>query len=572
MHHCYIYGSIGIDVNTQDYQENSALSKEILDFCRHIAGKQKVVAVAEVDKYQVKPANQYAIYTVMVVINDFQPRFLSYLKPIKSKTFFVFAVDQWIFERDVDRGFLGEAIASKLVFPYTPLMGKAYLFELEVELKRRLILESLENLVLNFPELAHIMKIDPRYFLYEVVSNRVRVFPLLTYELTDLTRSITQTEEQVLKTYHIALRQLQDAQTVEIKNNYITITGKFINQSQDPKLRISHLSKNAPRTLFSSLFGVLPQLLNIVTQNTDTFLKTQKINLTHQLYPTVEFIDPQKYVFFPTAEGIVSLSEKIDIKGYTKRMLLRGENIDIQVHPIGGMLNDVYLINAGSRKVLAKRFKDWSGFKWFPLTLWSFGARTFAVSGQARLAKECAISERLLSEGFNVPKILHVSNAERIVFMEFIEGKNLTRTIKQFSTGDADVEVLETVANVGEIMAKVHRSGVVLGDTKPDNVLIKPDGAIYLIDFEQAQKGGDKTWDIAVFLYYCGHYMQPFDGTEKAEAVTQAFIEGYLRAGGNFEDIRKAASPKYTRVFSIFTMPAIMHAISNICKKTVSPR
>lgn len=503
----------------------------------------------------------------MVVIRDFQPRLLSYLKPIQSKTFFVFAVDQWVFERDVDRGILGEAIASKLLFPYTPLLGKTYLYELEVELKRRLILESLENLVLNFPELAHLIKIQPRYFLYEVVSNRVRVFPLLTYDLTDFTQSITETEEQNLKTYQIALKQLQDTQTVSLQDNFVTITSKFINQCQDPKLRIIHLSKNAPRTLFTSLFGVLPQLLSVVTQNTEEFLKTQKINLMRPADSSTRFIDPQKYVFFPTSEGMVSLSEKIDIKGYTKKLLLKGENVDIHVQSLGGMLNDVYLIDTGSRKVLAKRFKDWSGFKWFPLTLWSFGARSFAVSGQARLAKECAISKQLLGEGFNVPKILHVSNAERIVFMEFVEGKNLGKAVKQFSIGDAGVEVLETVGKVGETMAKVHQSGIVLGDTKPDNVLIKPDGSIYLIDFEQAQKGGDRTWDIAVFLYYCGHYMQPFDGTEKAEAVAEAFIEGYLRAAGKVEDVHKAASPKYTRVFSIFTMPAIMLAISNLCKK-----
>ena len=72
----------------------------------------------------------------------------------------------------------------------------------------------------------------------------------------------------------------------------------------------------------------------------------------------------------------------------------------MRVEPIGGMLNDVYLIDAHGKgietKVLAKRFKDWSGFKWFPLTLWSLGARPFAVSAQARLAKEYAISEFLL--------------------------------------------------------------------------------------------------------------------------------------------------------------------------------
>jgi len=44
-----------------------------------------------------------------------------------NKTIFVFAIDQWIFERDIDRGLLGEAIAGKIVFPYKPLYGDMYL-------------------------------------------------------------------------------------------------------------------------------------------------------------------------------------------------------------------------------------------------------------------------------------------------------------------------------------------------------------------------------------------------------------------------------------------------------------
>jgi hypothetical protein len=70
-----------------------------------------------------------------------------------------------------------------------------------------------------------------------------------------------------------------------------------------------------------------------------------------------------------------------------------------------------------------------------------------------------------------------------------------------------------------------------------------------------------------VFLYNCGHYLQPFDSNEKAEDVAQAFIAGYLAGGGNVEDVRKAGLTKYTRVFSIFTMPPIIMAISNACKK-----
>ncbi len=367
------------------------MTRQTLEFCRHIAGTSKIAAIALVDNYSMKTSNQRIIHEIMLVIHDFQPRLMSYLKTVNNKTIFVFAVDQWIFERDIDRGFLGEAIASKLVFPHLPLLGKDYLHKKEVSLKKRLILELLENLVVNFPELIQSIQIKPQYFMYEVFSNRIRVFPLKAYDVANLTSNLQQNEENELANYNEALKQLETEEIISNQHGYLTITKKFISKCQDPRLKIINLSKNMPRTLFTSIFGVLPQLMNIVSQNTEVFLRTQKINWLRQPNPTFQFIDPQKYIFFPTSEGLISLSDRIDIKGFAKKMLLKEENVNIKVEPIGGMLNDVYLIKTysdkGEIKVLAKRFKDWSGLKWFPLTLWSFGARSFSVAGQARLSK-----------------------------------------------------------------------------------------------------------------------------------------------------------------------------------------
>jgi Kae1-associated kinase Bud32 len=551
------------------------LTNQTLEFCKHIAGTSKIAALALVDNYSMKTSNERTIHEVILIIHKFQPRLMSYLKTVNNKTIFVFAVDQWIFESDIDRGFLGEAIASKLVFPHLPLLGNEYLHEKEVSLKKRLILELLENLVVNFPELIQRIQIKSQYFMYEVFSNRIRVFPLIAYDVANLTNCLLQNEEKEMASYKEALNQLETEEKIISKNGYLTITKKFISQCQNPRIKIINMSKNMPRTLFTSIFGVLPQLMNIVSQNTEIFLKTQKINWLRQPNPTYPFIDPQKYIFFPTSEGLVSLSDKIDIKSFAQKMLLKGENANIEVEPIGGMLNDVYLIrtysNRGETRVLAKRFKDWSGFKWFPLTLWSFGAKSFSVSGQARLAREYAISEFLHNEGFNVPKILHVSNAERLVFMEYIDGENLSDAIKRLatSTDPSTIQnILSTMGRVGELFAKVHSCNVTLGDTKPDNVLIKRDGTIFLIDFEQATKEGDKAWDVAVFLYYSGHYLEPFYSNSKAESVAKAFIEGYLKGGGSVLDVRKAGAPKYTRVFSIFTIPPAIRVISDVCKKT----
>jgi tRNA A-37 threonylcarbamoyl transferase component Bud32 len=557
-----------------DLSETFGLSSQTVEFCKHLAGSSEIAAIALIDNYSAKKLNERNIYEVMLVIRDFQPRMMTYLKIVNNKPIFVFAVDQWIFERDIQRGFLGEAIASKLIFPYLPLQGLNYLQEREVELKKRLILELLENLVVNFPELANRILIKPHYFMYEVFYNRIRVFPLIAYDLVDLTSWLQQNEVQAITGYNRALKLLEAEEKINASNGFVSISKKFIDKCKDPKIKIINLSKNMPRTLFTSFFGVLPQLLSIVSHNTEDFLRTQKINWKMQPDPTCSFIDPQKYVFFPTSKGLVSLSEKLDIKGYAQRMLLKGQNNNIEVEPIGGMLNDVFLITAsaenGETKVLAKRFKDWSGLKWFPLTLWSYGAKSFAVSGQARLAKECAISELLHNEGFNVPKILHVSNAKRIVFMEYIDGENLSEAIKQLgASSDPAIlqNVLGTVGKVGEIFAGVHARNVTLGDTKPDNLLIKQDGTIFMIDFEQANQEGDKAWDIAVFLYYSGHYLQPLNSQAKAESVAKAFITGYLKGGGNLSDVRKAGEQKYMRVFSIFTPPLTIRSISEICKK-----
>jgi hypothetical protein len=52
-----------------------------------------------------------------------------------------------------------------------------------------------------------------------------------------------------------------------------------------------------------------------------------------------------------------------------------------------------------------------------------------------------------------------------------------------------------------------------------------------------------------------------------AELVAKTFIDGYLEAGGKKETVKRAASPRYTKVFSIFTQPHVILAISNRCRK-----
>ena len=556
---------------------DNGMQTQIRNFCSHIAGSQEITAIAHVDYFSAKEKDKPTVIQILLVIKDFQPRAMSYIKTLNEKTLYVFAVDKWVFERDVEMGFLGEVIATKLVFPYSCLLGGAYLHKKEVSLKRRLVLEALENLAFNFPELTNRMLIKPQFFLYEVLMNRLKIAPLIFFDAPTLIKELKLQESEFLEGYLEALDQLKTQGKILVSDGYVKISDELAIQAKNPVVKIMSLSKNASRTLFNSLLGTFPQMLNIVSHNAAEFMKTQKISWRKQPEQSQLFVNPHKFVFFQTAEGLTSLSDKIDIKSFARQMLLKNCE-DIEVESVGGMLNDVYLIKARSdgqdTKVLAKRFKDVSGFKWVPLTVWSLGARPLAVTAQARLAKECAIGELLHSVGFNVPKILHVSNAERLIFMEFIEGESLSQTIKKVAAaqiGESVEAELAQITRVGEIMAQVHSHNVVLGDSKPDNILVKADGSMYMIDFEQASQDakGDRAWDIAVFLYYAGHYISPFSsGNQKAESIANAFISGYLEAGGELNSVQKAGASKYTRVFGIFTMWSIISAISNVCRKT----
>jgi tRNA A-37 threonylcarbamoyl transferase component Bud32 len=416
--------------------------------------------------------------------------------------------------------------------------------------------------------------------MYETVLNRVRIFPPLAYGKLNIINCGTPKKEveTVFRGYMIALKQLEKENKLVFSNNYVMISKKFIVESNKSKIRLRKISKNAPRTLFTSLLASFPQLLNFFSRNTESLLKLQKLRIKREPDLIQSFVDPKKYVFVPTAKGLVSLADQLDIEDFIEKILLKGEKAKITFEQVGGVLNDVYLIRAFSdcaeKKVLVKRFKDWSGFKWFPLSLWSFGARNLAVLGRTRLEKECAMSEFLRCNGIKVPRILYVSHNKRLVFMEFIEGEDLSRAIKRIAKSkDRETERdLMKIEKAGEKYAQVHALEVTLGDTKPENVILDSNDNIYLLDFEQASHKGDIAWDLAVFLYYAGHYLQPLYSNRKAEAIVNAFICGYLKGGGDITTIKKAGSSKYTRIFSVFTMPSIIFAMSTVLKKAGKKR
>ena len=213
------------------------LHRQILDFCRHAAGSAQITAISMFDNCSMGISSLKATLEVVLVIRDFQPRLISYVKVVDGRNIIVVAVDQWIFERDVERGFLGESLASTLIFPHVALDGRDYLHTQEILLKKRLILELIENLVLSFPELSYRIYIKPQYFMYEAMLNRVRVFPPLAYGISNFMNGVTLNDEvdSVLQGYKEALEQLEKEKKISLSEGYAMIPKQTSSGKQKAK-------------------------------------------------------------------------------------------------------------------------------------------------------------------------------------------------------------------------------------------------------------------------------------------------------------------------------------------------
>ena len=564
-------------MSRQSRLPDGKLRRQIISFCRRIAGSCQITTACIVGDYALGLTDAKTVVEVLLVIRGFQPRLMSYVKILDDRSVIVFAVDEWVFERDVDRGFLGEALAEGIIFPYVALKNEDYLHLQEVKLKKRLVLELFENLVLDFPELSYNLHIEPEYFMYETMLSRARLFPPMIYTVLNFMQNNAKKENAklVMRRYLEALRELEEDDVITFSDGYVKISEKFVEKVEGKKTRFINIFKTAQRALFNSLLGTFSKTLGFLSQNRGMLHRFQW-DIKENSKPIHQLEDPLRYLHIPTAHGLVPLSAKMDIEAFARKVLSRGEEAEIEIEKIGGVLNDVYLVSAfannDKKKVVVKRFKDWSSFKWFPLNLWALGTRTFGVLGRLRLERECAINQQLYSMGFDVPKILYVSHGERLIFMEYVQGEKLDKAIKSIVKSETDESLkneMGVISRVGEKFAKVHALGIALGDTKPENIMVREEnGEICLLDLEQASRNGDKIWDIAEFLYYTGHYLPPLVGTRLAELITKAFVEGYLEAGGDVKLVRKVGDPKYTKVFSIFTFPSVIFAISSICRQT----
>ena len=470
-------------------------------------------------------------------------------------------VDRTLAESDVEKGTLGDYLTEQFLYPHKPLLNPDFLEAVALKARVRVAKEEARDLVLEFGEICRGLTATPEFFGLSRMRKLARVF------VPSLASYLRLLEEPVRGPNLASLRQSFKAAVCATGDEVFVIDGDDValnDAALDRWLKdrmseqVVNVFRQSQRAFYSYLtkgraLYLSPELL---ARELVSPLKLALDQDLDQRKPE----DPKKFLFLRTSEGRVPLTEKASLYEVISTLKLPEP---VTITPLAGVLNEVSLVTAGKEQLVVKKFTDWHGFKWFTLNLVSLGSKLFAVSGRARMTNEYGMNRYLAKRGVKVPSVVYLSVNQRILVERYLNGNPLTESVKEVANQQNLTEAQSRLfESLGETIAGIHRVGVSVGDSKPENFVIQG-GEIFTVDLEQAGKRADYAWDIAELLFYTGHYfIRPIPPPALGELV-EAFARGYLRTGAA-EELRKAGAVKHAKSFSVWTSPHAILEISRI--------
>jgi tRNA A-37 threonylcarbamoyl transferase component Bud32/predicted nucleotidyltransferase len=514
---------------------------------------------------------------LLIILDPFPKGVLYRYKVVGDVTVSALIVDKGLFEGDVEKAQLGEFVAGRLLTPYIPFLGADYLRHQEVKAKERFVIESLESLVTSYPKISRELRIKPEFFVFDKMERRSRIYPPVAYSyqkmlVEDLRKANL---ASIMEGFFQALKRLEGEGLIGFDGEFIVINPSFLRDFGRRRLGALQVLKDIRKAAMGYVIhGFAGRSVSPITVAQEFASKIKREIAKEEELGKLD--DPLNYLYLPSKAGLVRLSERAYIEALPKHVEYLKDFEILGVRKLGSAVNFVYLLTMRrgeeNRLIAVKLFKDWHGLKWFPLALWTLGVQKFSLRGSSRLANEYTALLQMRKKGLPAPEVLHVSWANRTLFTEYIEGSNAQEFMKGFLAQEKGEEgegdgAADTLIRIGATLARVHENGIVLGDPKPENIIIDESGKVYFLDLEQAVlEGGDPAWDLAELLYYSGHYTFSM---ERVSALTKSLVQGYLTRGSK-DVIKKALKPKYVRVFAVITPPHILRAIIKECKELAS--
>ena len=535
----------------------------ILDACSRVAGKDHIEAICLYGSRVSGYAREDSDYDVLLILSEYANGVKYSYEKVDDNQLALLIVDKKALELDAEKGSFGDFIAGRLISPYTPILNTEYLEDIEIKIKKRFVEEDLEDLVIEYEELARGLVIRLEYLVLARMRKRSRGYPPLRYSYINMLREGLRDKNMtaILKGYKRAVKELAtskfirvEGEAIRFENEYVDIIlssktyNKVVNLVDFSRRALSaYITHGKAGRVKLDVFAM--ELTSKIKRELQTTFKRQRIE------------DPKNFLFLKTDKGLVCLNEESTIVELVQK--LRNEK-NVDVDPLSSSLNEVYSITLDDEKLVVKKFTNWYTFKWFMLNIAAYGTKVFSLSGKARLANEYGINRLLAENNILVPEIVAISIKDRVLVERYIEGASALDFLEEaFSVEELTDQQKGLAIELGKIIATIHSLHVVIGDCKPENFIIGKNGQIYVLDLEQGERRGDPTWDVAEFLYFSGHFGSKF--TNGLRDFVLNFVEGYCQIGER-TILRRAAGFRYSRVFLGWTHLPIIQAIASILK------
>ncbi len=146
-----------------------------------------------------------------------------------------------------------------------------------------------------------------------------------------------------------------------------------------------------------------------------------------------------------------------------------------------------------------------------------------------RTKHEPHVIHRAKEAGVPTPVIYMVDLAEATIVMEYVEGKQVKNVLNELPTEKR----IKLCRYIGELIGKLHGSGIIHGDLTTSNMILTPTGKMVFIDFglsEQTMEVEAKGVDLHLLkrALHSTHYLY-------ADECFEAVMEGYEKTVGEKE-------------------------------------
>ncbi len=464
-------------------------------------------------------------------------------------------VDEDMLGQDARSSYLGEFVVGRLLNVYEPIKNDELFRAVELEYKRRVLVEALLELSSDYGEFGRHILVPYEYFLFDKLHTRAAIYPPALYSYVHTYTCPLGEENQALSIggFASAAESLQPRGFLQVRPGGVKMNPEKL--KADAFTRVQSLFSVTARGVTQYAIHGYAGRVGPSVFSREALSKLRRMREAPPPFAPLEaprsLLRLDEGSVIPDASLLIEeLARLLGFKTYSTKEKDIGE-------PYSTTRVLTFKDSSKEKSVVVKNYTDVRSLKWALLGVWASTANRFSTAPISRMDREYGMSLRLKGMGVFVPPILAVAPAERILVKDFVSGPTLSSVINTFLKGSADG--IDSVSAYGEVMAAVHSGGMALGDAKPSNVIVSTQG-LCLTDLEQSFPGGDQAWDVAEFLYYTAKLSIKEEAMKK---VATAFLESYVKSG-NRTSVAKARGQKYFGPFRPFLTPGMAKMLRDL--------